>query len=74
MPAIKNIATLKKKSGNALFATPRKEPDPVMPWRKKSSGRGVKAKSGRVKKVTKLTAEFVAAADKKVRISSKPKY
>jgi len=77
MPLIKTIAALKTKSGNydSHLTPPRKPLPPSMPWRKKKSGSNVvKAKNGRVKKVTKLTAEFVAAADKRVRTSPKPKY
>jgi len=81
MPLIKTIATAKKKSGNALFTTPRKTPKSNDTWYggsssnvvKPKNSRGGKAKNGRVKKVTKLTAEFVAAADKKVKLSHKPK-
>lgn len=80
MPLIKTIATRKKKGYHS-------EED-MREWRRKkknasnsndtwyggSKSNVVKAKNGRVKKVTKLTAAFVSAADKKVRISPKPKY
>ncbi len=75
MPAIKTIAATKKKSINyGGHLTSRREPDPVMPWRKKSRGRIAKPKSGRVKKNTTLTATFSPSAYGKVGlISSKPK-
>ena len=81
MPLIKNIATRKKKSGNALFEPNRKKLNSNGTWYggsksnvvKAKNSRGGKAKNGRVKKVTKLTAEFVAAADKNVKLSHKPK-
>ena len=77
MPAIKNIAATKKKSGNYdSHLTPLRKPlPPSMPWRKKKSGRGVSpAKNGWVKKVTKLTATFSPSSyGKKGMISSKPK-
>ena len=88
MPAIKTIAAAKKKGIHTLEEMKewrRKKNAPKSnnnTWYggsssnviKPKNNRSAKAKSGRVKKVTKLTAEFVAAADKRVRISSKPKY
>ena len=65
MPLIKNIAAAKSKSGNydSHLTPPRKPLPPSMSWRKRKSGSNVvKAKNGRVKKVTKLTAAFVSAA------------
>ncbi len=87
MPVIKNIATRKKKgyhSEEDMREWREKKKNASKSnntWYgggssnvvKPKNSRGGKAKNGRVKKVTKLTAEFVAAADKKVRISSKPK-
>tara|TARA_R110002126_G_scaffold278438_1_gene425009 strand:+ start:308 stop:508 length:201 start_codon:yes stop_codon:yes gene_type:complete len=64
MPLIKTIAARKSKSGNALFERNRKKPKSNV----------VKAKSGRVKKSTKLTATFSPSSYGKVGlISSKPK-
>ena len=65
MPLIKTIATRKKKSGNALFEPNRKKPKSNDTWYGGSKSNVVKAKNGRVKKVTKLTAEFVSAASGK---------
>ena len=77
MPAIKNIAALKKK-GQHDYSSPEYKPKKTtnsMPWRKTKSGRGGKTKNGRVKKVTKLTAAFVSAASgKRVTISPQAKY
>jgi hypothetical protein len=62
MPAIKTIAAAKAKSGN------------YGPSRKSLKSNSVKPKSGRVKKVTKLTATFSPSAYGKAGlISSKPK-
>ena len=62
MPVIKNIATLKKKSGN------------YGPSRKSLKSNSIKPKSGRVKKNTTLTATFSPSAYGKAGlISSKPK-
>ena len=78
MPAIKNIATAKKKGTHTLEhirearKRAKRKPEPSMPWRNKDFS--VKAKNGRVKKVTKLTAAFVSAASgKKVKISAQAK-
>jgi hypothetical protein len=82
MPLIKNIATRKTKSGNALFTTPRKTPKSNNTWYggsssnviKPKNNRAVKAKNGRVKKNTMLTVTFSPSSyGKKVKISHKPK-
>ena len=71
MPLIKTIAAAKKKGTHTL--------EDMREWRRKkknasksnetwyggSKSNVVKAKNGRVKKVTKLTAEFVSAASGK---------
>jgi len=80
MPLIKTIASSKSKGYHSL--------EDMREWRRKkksasksngtwyggSKSNVVKAKNGRVKKVTKLTSAFVSAASgKKVNVSSKPK-